>query len=322
MGKPFAQAGGQNPDLLITTINQAWNKAGVPEGVLYPEVCYVANGGGVIEEYPMHVAAVSEKDVDDTAERDFSTAYVIDVTSRSKRIDGPATLLPLSESRDPYGILEGAAPSIIRRGDRMWDRRLAKVMNANPVCYDGKAIYATDHPVNPSVAGSGTYSNDLSNTDLDEAGLTAAFQALLDIPGADGNRYNADLGVPTIVVPTEQLALKARKLLNEGLIAKVFGANTAAASESTQLVGRAAVQLLPELNDPAVNSSNKRWYVIRNNAKPAAGWIVRITRRPQMMLTKPTDHLAVSRNALALFYWAEGGVDPGLPQVQVRCTTP
>ena len=320
MGKPFSQAGGRNTDLLITTINTAWNLPGAPEGVLYPEVSFVANGGGVLEEFPMHTAAVGEKDVEDTAERDFSTPYVIDVTSRSKRIDGPAILLPLDESRDPYGLLEGAAPTIIRRGDRMWDRRLAKAMNANPVCYDGLSIYNTAHPINPSVAGSQTYSNDIS-AEADEAGLTAALQQLLDIPGADGNRYNTDLGVPLIVVPTEILALKIRKLVNEGLIAKVFGNNAAAASESTQLVGRATVEVLPELNDANVVNSNRRWYVIRTNAKPAAGWVTRITKRPQMILTKPTDHLAISRNALAVYYWASGGVDPGLPQVQVRCTT-
>ena len=71
MAKPFSQAGGgRNPDLLVTTINQGWNKPGTPEGVIYPKLCYVANGGGSIEEFPMSAAAVSEKEVADDAERD------------------------------------------------------------------------------------------------------------------------------------------------------------------------------------------------------------------------------------------------------------
>lgn len=321
MAKPFSQAGGgRNPDLLVTTINQAWNKPGAPEGVIYPKLCFVANGGGSIEEFPMSAAAVGEKEVADDAERDFSTAYVIDVVSRSRRIDGPAILLPLDDSRDPYQILQDSGPAIIRRGDRLWDRRLAAAMNSNPVCYDLKTMYATDHPVNPSVAGSDTYSNDIS-AEMDEAGLIAALQALLDIPGADGNRYNADLGVPTIIVPTVQLGVKARKLITPGLIAKVFGANTAAASENTRLEGMAEVEVLSELNDSKVANSNKRWYVSRTNAHPVAPWIVRITRRIQLTLTAPDAHLATTRNSRGLFYWASGGVDPGLPQTQVRCTT-
>lgn len=320
MGKPFSQAGGRNPELLITTINQAWNKAAAKQSTIYQEIAFVSEGGGVYEEFPMHTAAQSEKEVADDAERDFSTPYVIVVGCESKRIDGPPVMLPIDDSRDPYDSLASAAPTIIRQGDRMWDRRLAAKINANPTCYDLKAMYATDHPVNPSVAGSGTYSNDI-NAEMDEDGLTAALQQLMDIKGADGNRLNVDLGIPLIVVPTVQLEIKARKLINGGLVAKVFGANTAAASETSQLEGRCEIRVLSELNDSNVVNSNKRWYLNRVNAAPAKPWIVRITKRPQLKLTGDQDFLAHTRNARGLYYWASGGAAPGLPQLSVRCLT-
>ncbi len=320
MGKPFSQAGGRNPELLITTINQAWNKAGNKQSTVYQEIAFVGEGGGVYEEFPMHLAAQSEKEVADDAERDFNEPYVISVGCESKRIDGPATLLPIDDSRDPYDVLASAAPTIIRQGDRMWDRRLAARINANPACYDGKAMYATDHPVNPSVAGSGTYSNDIS-AELDEDGLVAALQQLMDIKGADGNRLNVDLGIPLIVVPTKQLEIKARKLIDGGLIARVFGANTAAAAETSHLEGMAEVRVLAELNDATVANSNKRWYVNRVNATPAKPWIVRITKRPQLKMTSDQDFLAHTKNRRAVYYWASGGAAPGLPQLSVRCLT-
>ena len=60
MGKPFSQAGGRNPELLITTINQAWNKAGKPEGTVYQDIAFVDDSGiggkgSELAQYPIRV---------------------------------------------------------------------------------------------------------------------------------------------------------------------------------------------------------------------------------------------------------------------------
>lgn len=319
MSLPFVQVGGRNPELLVTAINLAWNTPGERPGTNFQKIAYVdGQSQGVFAEYPMRAASVKETEKGDTEPRDFNDAFVVSVNCKAGRIDGPSELLPIDPTRDMYGLLKDAAPDIIAQGDKIWDRRLAKKINENGVCYDGRPFFDTAHSSNKARPGAPPYTNDLINTDLDEAGLVEALQQMMLIPGFDETPINADLGIPIILVPTWELKLKADKLINAGLIAKVLG--TSAASESTQLVGVATTVLMPELVDPNIPESRKRWYLLNVRSNRRRAFIVRNPVKPVFHLTGPTDHVAVERNARAAFYWASGGAGYGLPQLAIRAT--
>jgi hypothetical protein len=317
------QVGFGSADQLITVINTALSQK-PPESVLYPRISWVNNSApGVKAIFPLMLATEKEKVKGWTEARDWTDPYILKLAVEEARIDLEHVKWSIEEDViDPYGVLKSSSNMLVNAAIRMWDRQLAQLINANGLCYDGVSFFNTAHPVQVGNAALGTYTNDLANNDLDEAGLTAALQALNDIKGANGNLYHANLGTPLLVVPNWQLELKARKLLNAGLIGKVVIAATSAASESTQLVGAADLVKLEELNDLSVNNANKRWYLMRTNVMPHGPFITRIARQPRYDYSGKGGVLDVMYAAQGYYGSAYGGVGYGLPQTIVRSTTP
>jgi phage major head subunit gpT-like protein len=135
------------------------------------------------------------------------------------------------------------------RQARLWPRDLvvAKLMaGESELCFDGQNFFDTDHPVDPSNAGAGTYSNLLSggSTAFAETGLQNAITAMRMIKGPDGRPMRAKSD--TLIIPP-QLELAARKLLN--LQTLTTGGENAMAGVIKNII------VLDELTDPA------EWYL-------------------------------------------------------------
>lgn len=271
-------------------------------------------------KYPFSPVSNAPKEWPESTNRNYNEAQVFQIEVTNKRI-APANELEYMStlSFDTYGILSGKLAAIVAKAKKIYDIRLAAKIAANDACYDGKAMFATDHPVNPNNAALGTYSNLLANTTLDEAGMVTALDKLNLVKGWDGELLCAD-GVDTVIVPNEALRTKALKLANGEIIASVFGNNTAAAGVSNALRGRFDVQLFTELN----NYDPKAWYVIRSGSQIQRPFIVSVAQKPVFFYSglNPSDYVRTEKGAVCYGWDAQIGVGYGLPQLAVKCIEP
>ena len=323
MASAFVSAGGRNPDVLITSINQQLNTAAPKEGLTYRDISYVDSvASGIYAQYPMRVASIKERLMGPTQDRNFTDAEVISVSVKAGRIDGPAELYPISEMYDLYGLLANQSYDLIRQAQKIWDRLLAFAINDNASTiqssYDNAAFFGV-HSTNPGRIGAPTFNNDIA-APADETGFLLAWEKMQSFLGFDGTYINADMGMPIILCPTASIKLSFDKLINEGIIAKQVAG--AAASETTQLVGWAKTVLMPELVDASNPITLKRWYLLNTRHSLRRSFIVRDFQKPQFILTGPNDVFAHTKSAKALYYEAQGGAGYGLPQLAVRCTIP
>ena len=309
----------RNVEQLITKINLQMNAPDRRPKTVYQDIAYVdSSADAEIVSYPMNVQYIAEKVKGDTEPRDFNDAEIMSFECRTDRIDGPATLISIDPTRNQFGLLKNQAPSMIAQADKLYDRRLAKKINENGKCYDGRNFFDTAHPYNPGVKGAVlTYSNDIT-AKTDEQGLMDAWTAMQQIPGFDKTLINADLGTPTILCPTLPVKLAFDKLINEGIIAKNVG--TGGASETTQLVGAAKTVLMPELIDAADPSTFRKWYLLNTSHTGRGAFIVRDPIKPRFVVTGENDHTAVQYNARAIYYWASAGFGYAMPQLAIRCS--
>lgn len=323
MANNFAQIGGQL-DALITRLNLSLNEPQPAPALVYDQFCYIDNSGvgksgSELAQYPIRVTGQRPKTKGDKEQRDFAEPIVWNITCGSKRQDIWAEEYAASESRDPYGLFKSDAPDAMVAAQIFWQELISDMINANGACYDGSAFFGS-HKANAAVVNSVDFSNDLAgNTELDEDGVIAAFDALQRIPASNGQLANTSIVKPYILTPTQKLYRRALKLQQDGaLLAKVFGVNTAAAAESSSLQGEFDVILMPQLYNPAVAATGKRWYVGNRQGSKRRPFLVRNTARPrfEIDLSRKGSH-----NVVQVYCWAEGDVSFCLPHTIVRATT-
>jgi hypothetical protein len=199
---------------------------------------------------------------------------------------------------------------------------------ANPSGYDGVSLFNTLHPANPNDLALGTYSNDLAATDLDEAGLTSAIQAMSQMKWLDGQILAMPMEDTYILTGSKALELKARKLIFGTLTPQAGTAAGTSVAASNVLGGMKGmvkdVVYLPELFDPADPTTLKKWYLVNASQPAFRPFIVNVVHWPLFHYSglSPNDYIRVSRGAVSYGYEANGGVAPGAPQMVVRATAP
>lgn len=322
MANNFAQIGARL-DLLASRLNFALNNQAVEIETVYQEIAFVddtgiGGKGSELAQYPIRVLSQRPVKKGDTEARDDAEPVVWNLTAGSSRIDIFSEFYSVSESRDPYGMFKSDAPDALNNAALFWQELCADVLNSNPTCYDGTALFGT-HKANAAVANTTDFVNALPDTDLDEAGIVAGFGLLSKVPGPGGQLANALIKDPVVLCSTYDLYRKARKIAQEGaLLAKVFGNNAAAASESTGWGGEFKPVYMPQLGVPG-GSAAKRWYPINRASTKRRPLIVRVTAKPRFEIDLSEKG---KRNAIRVFAWAEGDVAPGMPHSIVRVTTP
>lgn len=309
---------GRNPDVLITLINKQFNAAPPQVETKFDKVAFVdSTSMGLIEFYPMEVATSKEEEKGPMEERNFTDAEVVTFQCRAGRIDGGSKRIPIGEIYDPYRLVQSYAPEIVNQAAKIWDRKLANLINANGLAHDGLSFFNTAHVANPAAKKKVTFSNDL-NAAPDEAGFLAAFNAMQQIPGYDETRINVDMGRPIVLVPNILMKNAFDKILNAGLVARQIAG--AAASETTHLVDAAEVVMMPELFDPADAASSRRWYLVNRTHSSRRAFIVRNPVQPQFIITGMNDWYRHSNSARVFYYETFGGVGYAMPQLAIRCT--
>lgn len=330
MATPNGIISTQDLEVLFTSVNTAFNQIKFDETTVVDKISYVNMGAsGKTFKTAFSPPASKEKKVQDGAPRVFASPLVYDCVVEHGILSPENVLYPAANLKyDQYGVLQGGVSGMASRAKRLWDRQMADLILNNPVSFDGKSLFATDHPVNPNDAALGTYSNDLAATDLTQTGLSAALNALKQVRWMDGNIMNAMDNNLVIVVPTYDLFVKARLQVFGTLIPFVYGNNSAAAGASNPFMGMKGmvsdVHLLPELVDVSVANSDKRWYIFNASDPVVRPLITSVVDQPVFNYggLDPNDWVRQQFRAITYGYDANGGVGVGLPQLAVRCTTP
>lgn len=321
MGSPGFAVSGASVDLLVGELNlQFQMEGGAPPNVDISDLIFVdrpgmGSGGGLISMdgyYPLTVLGWDDKPKADTALRDFGEAGVIEIGPiRAVRRDGPALLLPIRPGYDKYGLIMQAIPGMARWGQHLWLWLLARMMiNQNPNSYDGVPLFGAGHKVNQLDPNSTTVSNELPNTDLDEAGVAAAMDRLMSFPDLNGKSLaNAGMAVPSITVASWPYYLKALHLF--GFPGALVPNAAGTAPMTTVLAGKAKIVYNPYLVSEATNKATaaKTWFMTSDSGRKTG--IVREEVAPVINMTTEADFPRHQRDAKLAYIEAYCAVGPG-----------
>ena len=163
---------------------------------------------------------------------------------------------------DQYGIYSSMTiPNLARHAKLLPDQQIAAQINAgnSTLGYDGVNFFASTHPVDPSGATSGTWSNTKTGVPLNGTTLAQAQAVLMNIPGPDGlpmGNYG-----DTILVPPS-LKYVADVLANSTFFPEIKnGVSAAFGSQANPYKGAYNVVCSPWLTDSG-DPATAVWYLL------------------------------------------------------------
>lgn len=157
------------------------------------------------------------------------------------------------------------------------DRLLADLLAANPLAYDGKALFSPTG--DKHVIGGYTYLNDHALA-LSADNFSTVWSTMASIVGEDGRPLGL-MGNLLVVPP--QLKKTAMEIMNGAFIAQVFGTNTAAAAPSNVLQGWADVLVVPEL------AGNPNGWYLADVSRMVKPFVYQDRRAPQFVARDRPD---------------------------------
>lgn len=220
-----------------------------------------------------------------------------------------------------------------------WPQKsIAKAIRTNPVTYDGKTFFATDHPVNPYLVNSPSYANVFTSTAsgiypgaLPIGGATTidvavanvakalAYIASIKMPNGVDPRF---LSIGSIFVPPA-LTARAQQITNAKFIAQAAG--SAAGSGDVEAVirnfGLGQPVEVPELGS-AFGGADDTWYIGATDIlSNELGAFCYIEREPfSVLYYGPQTDAQFAR--IREFQWTSEGrnaVLPGHPYLLFQC---
>lgn len=178
---------------------------------------------------------------------------------------------------------------------------------ASRKCWDGKAFFADDHPVDPLDASKGTFDN-LLTLALTAANFDSAFAALTQFKNADGKTMRI---VPDTLIVPPQLRTTAHLIANAAYVPNAGGT----ATQSNPNEGIVKVLVIPELGEEATT-----WYLgkLRGVLKP---FMRQVRERPvfDVVFGPESDHTKKTRQ-LAFGADCREAYGYTLPQLMIRST--
>lgn len=154
---------------------------------------------------------------------------------------------------EQLGIFNAAFEMMGREAAKWPDMVLAKTLKAggSTVHYDGQTFFHNSHPIDPDDASKGTYSNDLTGTDLTYDTYAAVRASFMGRLNEQGNPMGL---MPDLLIVPPQLETMAKRILENDLIVRAAGSG--AGTENNPNKGTAKVLMLPELADQPTT-----WYL-------------------------------------------------------------
>lgn len=192
---------------------------------------------------------------------------------------------------DQFGLFNMALTYLTGTAAKQPDYMIADAIRAASVTlgYDGKAVYATDHPTNGGPGGtlvSGTQSNLFLNTALTYDNYVTVKKGMRGFQGEDGKPLAIKsnlLVVPPALEEMGKLILQADFLANINAVAT--------APQTNIQKGTAELLVIEELNDQPNN-----WWLL-DTTKIVKPWMYQTRQAPRFTyLTNPTDANVFMRN--------------------------
>ena len=211
---------------------------------------------------------------------------------------------------DTYGIYAPLATDMGAQAAKWPDDVVAEKFLENPVSFDGKAFFATDHPVNLDVSSAGTYSNlEASAFPLTPANYGRVRAKMRAYKGADG-RYIGAKGTLLVVPPSLEEA--ALMIVNGDFYPSlVTGATLGQGDVGTRAniwKSSAEVLVIDQLEDAPTT-----WYVL-DTSKAIKPMVFQLREAPVFTyLTNPADGNVFWNKMFVMGCEARGAADVSLP---------
>lgn len=318
---------------LFTSVETAWNTMDFTKNEMAEKLTYFRPGKGAQVSLAFSNQSSAPVELLLGADRQFAQPEVFKVSVVHKQFV-PKQSMEVFEQQlkfDLYNIidLQEQSNQVLDGARNLWVNELASTMVANPLAFDGLSIFNTAHLVNPTQVTLGTYSNDLTGLDLDEAGLSAAMEALMTAPYFDGQIDESRVRKTIIVCPTYALYLKALKQVGLPIgslvpaAGTVVGTSVAATSPFGVTAQMFEVVYLPQLVTYGGVTARKQWFLM-NASDSRRGFITSVVEAPVLDIEGPgtSSHIFMTKLAWRLSWHAYGAVGAGLPREIVRVTTP
>lgn len=334
----FGPVSSQKLEGLIENVNTALAVLGTSNALVYPKLCFVDDGSltegnllgevvGLVDNgdgtkgekvrYPFSPVSNAPKAWPagkPRGEVDEVIQYIEVVRNRQ----APDDVLIYHDFQDAWGILNAKLPAIIDRAGLLWDLKLVEALHANRVGFDGKAMFAADHPIDPNDPAKGTQTNIVSIAAMDEPGLSSALDVYASIKWFDGITRNTQMDKPVLLVPTASLNTKARQLIFGSLIPSSGNGSTATGSNA--LEGMCSDVIFSPLLNDGTTDSTKFCYLVSPGTPVKAGLICSPTRPPLFHISglDPNEEVRRKYGAYAYGWDAFGAVECGLYHDVVR----
>jgi phage major head subunit gpT-like protein len=211
------------------------------------------------QRYPF-VQAISGAMRQWQGERQVQNVVVDGFTVTNKKWENTLAIAREDVEDDQYGVYSGMLiPNLARHAKLLPDQEIAAAITANAIGFDGKAFFATDHPVDPSGARSGSQSNALTTGALSGPNLAIAQAAMMSFLGPDGlpmgNVADTILVPPSLKYVADSLAHGAFYPGAQNGNSSIFGA------QSNMFVGQYKVVCSPWIADTG-NPATAVWYLL------------------------------------------------------------
>lgn len=213
---------------------------------------------------------------------------------------------------DLIGLYRPVIDQIGQVAAREPDQLMADVLiageSASQPCYDGKALFAADHPVNPAETGGTTFSNLRTSRALTPANFEYGQMEMRRLTGPDG-RVLGMRGRILVVGP--QLETTAKRIVDSDLVVETPGDGAV----NNIHKGAAQVVVVDRLDE--VNSGLS-WYLV-DDEKPLRFLLLGTRQAPRLVpRTAETDDAVFSRREYQWGIDARWVAAPGLPQTAIK----
>jgi hypothetical protein len=268
--------------------------------------------------YPLPVSAAKYvlRDGDDKMRKLLEKSVSVQMYEYQDGVQERATMI---EAPDFFGWPNEPA-RIANETQRHPNILIAALLKANPTLeFDGKAMFASDHPINvlddsvTDVSGNTTFDNDFSSaaatsgTDL----IKTAAKYFRTLPGANGRVMGlqlSDVIVPAALEETFKVILNSDLMYN----AYLAGASNTNIVSSNLYKGAVNLVVAPELED-----DNVVYWVAKNGPAP---WILKDGGSPEeIVYDKSSDHYK-NTGYIGLKYVLKMGTAAALPHAIARQT--
>lgn len=217
-------------------------------------------------------------------EKDFQDIAAVGYELRNKDWEDSVAVDRNAIADDQYGLYVPIFTELGFVGEDLPNHQVQSLLEngeattVHGACWDGKAFFATDHPVHPNVPAYGTFANLFTSTSLTRANLITQMAAFMQQKGPD----NKPRGIPadTLFVHPNQY-VDACELVNAKFISGASSSSPGSRENVIATMGMLKVEQLP------LSSEDGEWFLA---ATTTGG---RVSKNPLVVQIREAPHLVM-----------------------------